>query len=169
MTSLFIIGPTGAGKTTIGKLLAEDLGLQFFDTDQEIIKRTGVSIPTIFEYEGERGFRAREQQVIAQLAALDDVVIATGGGAILDAQNRSILAQNGTVIYLEVSIAEQLARTRNDKNRPLLQNNIEQSLQNMAKSRNHLYAQLSAYTFTTDNSSARKLATRIIKTLEAAT
>lgn len=163
-----MVGPTGAGKTTIGRLLACKLDLAFFDIDQEIIKRTGVSIPTIFEYEGEIGFRQRESVVLDELTRLSHVVIATGGGAILDPNNRQMLQERGTVIYLRVSLAEQLARTHNDKNRPLLQNDIEQSLQHMAKSRNHLYAELADYSFITDNSSARKLAARIITTLEAA-
>lgn len=110
----------GCGKTTVGRQLAKRLGRSFADTDHEIEARTGVRIPTIFEIEGEAGFRRRETQVIAELAAEQDLVLATGGGAILDPANRAALAASGVVIYLNAPPGLLFERTRHDRNRPLL-------------------------------------------------
>ncbi|HEU4619608.1 MAG TPA: shikimate kinase AroK [Gammaproteobacteria bacterium] len=118
--NLFLIGPMGSGKTAVGKQLARDLDMAFHDTDAEIERRTGVDIPFIFEKEGEAGFREREREVLARLAALDHVVVATGGGAVLSADNRAVLKENGLVIYLHASVDEQLKRTSRSQNRPLL-------------------------------------------------
>ena len=111
----------GAGKTTVGKQLSRILGMEFIDSDQEIQRRTGVDIPTIFEFEGEEGFRARERVVIDELTSKDGVVLATGGGAVLDAQNRRVLSARGFVIYLHCSPEQQYERTFRDRNRPLIQ------------------------------------------------
>ena len=111
----------GAGKTTVGKLLAKQMGKAFYDSDQEIKDRTGVSISHIFEGEGEAGVRARESSVLKELVQLKDIVLATGGGAILSEENRALLKRNGTVIYLRASVNDLWARTRHDRNRPLLQ------------------------------------------------
>ena len=119
--NIFFVGLMGAGKTTIGRLLAKHLSKHFYDTDHEIERRTGVNIPLIFELEGEAGFRKRETAVIAELCRMQDIVLATGGGAILAQQNRESLKQHGTVIYLRAHVQELWQRTRNDKNRPLLQ------------------------------------------------
>lgn len=119
--NIFFVGLMGAGKTTIGRMLAKHLGKSFYDTDHEIERRTGVNIPLIFELEGEAGFRKRETGVIAELCQMHDIVLATGGGAILAPQNRDNLRQHGTVIYLRANVQELWQRTRNDKNRPLLQ------------------------------------------------
>ena len=118
---IFLIGPMGAGKTTIGKQLAQSLGMTFGDSDQEIQRRTGVDIPTIFEYEGEEGFRQREQQAIDDLTQVDNQVLATGGGAILRAENRQHLSARGIVVFLACSPEQQFERTYRDRNRPLLQ------------------------------------------------
>jgi len=118
--NVYLIGPMGSGKTAVGRRLAALLGKQFFDSDAEIEKRTGVDIRFIFEKEGEARFREREREVIADLTALDDVVVATGGGVILDAANRDRLAKTGTVVYLETTIDTLVRRTRVTKTRPLL-------------------------------------------------
>lgn len=118
--SIFLIGPMGAGKTTIGRRLAQALRWVFIDSDQEIEQRAGVSIPLIFELEGEAGFR-REKAVMAELTQRQDIVLATGGGAVLDRDNRRYLTGRGLVVYLYASVDEQLRRTRHDNHRPLLQ------------------------------------------------
>jgi len=118
--NIYLIGPMGAGKTTVGRMLAKSLGMAFFDSDAEIETCTGVDIPLIFEYEKEEGFRKREQETILKLCQLDNIVLATGGGVILNPENRDCLYRNGLVIYLKCSIERQLERTRNDSNRPLL-------------------------------------------------
>lgn len=119
--NIFLVGLMGAGKTTIGKLLAKRLKKTFIDTDHEIEHRTGVRIPLIFELEGEAGFREREAALIRELTQRQDIVLATGGGAILRHENRDALAQNGTVVYLNAKIEDLWQRTQHDKNRPLLQ------------------------------------------------
>lgn len=120
--NVYLIGPMGSGKTAVGRRLAALLGKQFFDSDAEIEKRTGVDIRYIFEKEGEARFREREREVIADLTALDGVVVATGGGVILDAANRDRLAKTGTVVYLETTLDTLVRRTRVTKTRPLLMN-----------------------------------------------
>jgi len=111
----------GAGKTTIGKLLADELGLEFKDVDREIEIRSGVDIPWIFDREGESGFRAREAAVLEELGQHEGVLISTGGGAVMRAENRRVMAERGTVIYLHTSVEEQVRRTSRDRKRPLLQ------------------------------------------------
>lgn len=119
--NIFLIGLMGAGKTTLGKQLAAHLKRDFYDSDQVICERTGVSIPTIFELEGEQGFRNREITVIDELTQLNNIILATGGGAILQPQNRLVLRNRGFIVYLKARPEILLARTRLDKNRPLLQ------------------------------------------------
>ncbi|MDQ7989080.1 MAG: shikimate kinase [Candidatus Dactylopiibacterium sp.] len=119
--NIFLVGLMGSGKTTIGRQLARRMGRAFYDSDHEIVSRTGVRIPVIFELEGEAGFRRREAQVIDELAAEGGVVIATGGGAVLNPDNRRRMRESGWVVYLDVPIAILLERTRHDTNRPLLQ------------------------------------------------
>lgn len=119
--NLFLVGLMGAGKTTLGKQFASLHGSRFYDSDQFLCEKTGVSIPTIFELEGEVGFRERESAVIDELTRLDNIVLATGGGAVLRADNRAMLRERGTVVYLHVLPETLIARTGNDRNRPLLQ------------------------------------------------
>lgn len=146
----------GAGKTTIGRLLAAELGLEFVDSDRYIEERCGANIPWIFDMEGEAGFRDREEQAIEQLTALDGVVLATGGGAILRANNRECLNQRGMVVYLCTSIEQQLLRTARDRNRPLLQTeNPEQVLRSLFEVRDPLYRQAAHVILKTDQRNPR--------------
>ncbi len=118
--NIYLIGLMGAGKTTIGRQLAKALGLPFYDSDKAIEEQTGVDIPTIFEYEGEEGFRGREQDMIQELTQINGIVMATGGGAILKEENRKALKENGFVVYLQCSVDKILQRTKRDTQRPLL-------------------------------------------------
>ncbi len=118
--NIYLVGLMGAGKTTVGRQLARRLGRPFFDSDHEIVARTGVAIPTIFEIEGEEGFRRREAQAIAELTAGQNMVMATGGGVVLNPENRRLLHDTGWVVYLNVPPALLFERTRHDRNRPLL-------------------------------------------------
>ena len=156
----------GAGKTTIGKLLAKHLGKDFYDTDHEIEKRTGVKIPVIFELEGEAGFRKRETAVIQDLTKLNNIVMATGGGAVIAEENRQLLQANGTVIYLRANVNELWHRTRNDKHRPLLQNvDIRAKLEQLYAERNPLYTQIASFIIDTGNQPVANLLNRIEKSL----
>jgi shikimate kinase len=119
--NIFLVGMMGAGKTSVGRMLARDLRKQFYDSDHYIETRTGVKIPVIFELEGEAGFRAREATAIDELTALHGIVLATGGGAVLNEANRRRLRARGVVVYLRASVNELWHRTRHDRNRPLLQ------------------------------------------------
>jgi len=119
-SNIYLVGLMGAGKTTVGRQLAKRLGRPFYDSDHEIVERTGVPIPTIFEIEGEEGFRRRESQTIAELTSETDIVLATGGGVVLKPENRSRLHDTGWVVYLNVPPALLFERTRHDRNRPLL-------------------------------------------------
>lgn len=119
-SNIYLVGLMGAGKTTVGRQLAKRLGRPFYDSDHEIVERTGVPIPTIFEIEGEEGFRRREAQAIAELTAESDIVLATGGGVVLNPENRARLHDTGWVVYLNVPPALLFERTRHDRNRPLL-------------------------------------------------
>lgn len=119
--NIFLVGMMGAGKTTVGKLLAKHLGKVFLDCDEELQRRTGVTVSHIFDVEGEAGFRKREAALIEELVQMDNIVLATGGGAVLDEANRACLARNGVVVYLKGNVHDLWQRTRHDKGRPLLQ------------------------------------------------
>ncbi|TNF52219.1 MAG: shikimate kinase AroK, partial [Gammaproteobacteria bacterium] len=143
LNNIFLVGPMGAGKSTIGRQLADALSFRFADSDHEIQRRTGVDIPTIFEYEGEEGFRKREEQVIADLTDQEGIVLATGGGAVLREINRQRLTARGVVIYLHCSPEQQFARTNRDRNRPLIQTaDPLQSLRDIMAIREPLYRQV---------------------------
>ncbi|HSI24430.1 MAG TPA: shikimate kinase [Methylotenera sp.] len=164
--NIFFVGLMGAGKTTIGKLLAKHLGKTFYDTDHEIEKRTGVKVSTIFELEGEVGFRKRETAVIQELSQLSNIIMATGGGAILAEENRQLLKTNGTVIYLRANVNELWHRMRNDKHRPLLQNvDIRAKLEQLYTERNPLYTQTANMIFDTGNQPVANILNQIEKTL----
>ncbi|MEO8442186.1 MAG: shikimate kinase [Betaproteobacteria bacterium] len=160
--SIFLVGLMGAGKTSVGRLLAKRFSKTFYDCDQEIERRTGVKIPVIFEIEGEAGFRAREATVLKELAGLNDIVLATGGGAVLREDNRQVLMHNGTVVYLRASLDDLWQRTRHDRNRPLLRTPDRRAkLEELFAERDPLYREVAAVTMDTGNQSLGNLATRL--------
>lgn len=160
--NLILIGPMGAGKTTIGRQLAARLSLPFVDSDKEIEKRTGVDIPTIFEFEGEAGFRNREAAMIAELTQMDGVVLATGGGSVLRPENREAMRHAGLVVYLQTSVDSQLRRTANDRNRPLLQTEDPRArLEALLQEREPLYRELANLVVDTDREPLRNTLQRI--------
>ena len=161
--NIFLVGPMGAGKSTIGRHLADELHLDFFDSDQEIERRTGADISWIFDLEGEDGFRKREENVINDLTDKQGIVLATGGGSIVTKAVRNRLSARGIVVYLQTTIDKQVARTQRDKRRPLLQNeDPEQVLRDLAEMRNPLYEEVADYIVDTDDQSARAVANQII-------
>ena len=142
-TSIFLVGPMGAGKSTIGRLLSDELEIPFIDSDKEIEDKAGANIPWIFDMEGEAGFRERETKAIDDLTLIDNIVLATGGGAVLKAENRKYLRSGGFVVYLKTSVATQLERTSKDKNRPLLlQDDPEAILTRLLEQRHPLYMEI---------------------------
>ena len=164
--NLFLTGPMGAGKSTIGRQLAKQLGLPFHDSDHEIEARTGVDIPLIFELEGEAGFRKREVTVIDELTRLPNIVLATGGGAVLDPANREHLKTRGRVIYLHTSVNHQLKRTRKDRNRPLLQTgNPRKKLEELMAVRDPLYREIAGIIIDTDGMRVRDVVKIIMQRL----
>jgi shikimate kinase len=166
--SFFLVGPMGAGKSTIGRQLARALGLEFIDSDREIEIRTGVDIPLIFELEGESGFRRREHQVIELLTARKGIVLATGGGAVLDPDNRKCLAARGKVIYLHTSVEQQLQRTAHDRSRPLLQTeNPRQTLEALLATRDPLYREVADWVIETDGCRVRDVVQEIVRRAES--
>jgi shikimate kinase len=161
--NVFLVGPMGAGKSTIGRHLADELHLEFFDSDQEIERRTGADIAWIFDLEGEEGFRKREETVIHDLTDKQGIVLATGGGSIVSKVVRNRLSARGIVVYLQTTIDKQVARTQRDKRRPLLQNDDPETvLRNLAEERNPLYEEVADYVVETDEQSARAVANQII-------
>ena len=164
LPNIYLVGPMGAGKTTVGRHLADLLGREFLDSDHEIERKTGATIPWIFEKEGEQGFRSRESMVIDELTTKNNLVIATGGGAITQALNRGYLNQRGIVIYLYTPVEIQLQRTYRDKNRPLLQvANPEQKLRELLKIRDPLYREVAHHIIETNQGAARDLAQHILQ------
>jgi len=157
----------GAGKSTIGRQLARALGTEFIDSDREIEARTGVDIPLIFELEGEKGFRKREQDVIDELTAMPGIVLATGGGAVLDPLNRRNLAARGTVVYLQTSVDQQLHRTAHDRNRPLLQTpDPRRKLEQLLAERDPLYREVADIVIETDGCRVRDVVQKITHYIE---
>lgn len=165
--NVFLVGPMGAGKTTIGRQLSELLRLEFVDSDHEIEARTGANIPWIFDVEGEDGFRVREESVIEELTRRHGIVLATGGGVVMREANRRHLHERGVVIYLQTPVAVQLERTSRDRNRPLLQTpDPRRRLTELMQLRDPLYRQAAHIVMPTDGGSARDVAMRIIHALE---
>ena len=165
---IFLVGPPGVGKSTVGRHLAAKFGMPFFDLDEVIEERAGANIPWIFDVEGEAGFRKREANMIAELSQQRDVVMATGGGAVESADNRQHLSARGTVVYLFATVEQQLERTSKDKNRPLLQNeDPEQVLRDLFASRHALYEETADIQVATGAQNPRLLVAEIIKQIEA--
>lgn len=166
--NIYLIGPMGAGKTTIGKRIAEIKGMAFADSDAELEKRTGVDISFIFDMEGEEGFRKREADMIAELTDLPNTVLATGGGVVLTPGNRDLLSARGVVVYLETSVEQQLKRTQHSRNRPLLEDSadVETTLRELMAERDPLYRQIADLVVATGDQPARRLAREIVEQLE---
>ena len=166
--NIFLIGPMGVGKSTIGRQLASLLGKNFMDTDHEIEKRTGVDIPTIFDIEGEEGFRKREAAIVNEMTSGSNLVLATGGGVILREDNRRAL-RRGFVVYLSASLGTLVERTRRDKSRPLLQNTDKQKkIEQLMAERDPIYREESDLIVETDGRSAKAVAKEIVDQLKAA-
>lgn len=167
MDKLILIGPMGAGKSSIGRRLAEMLGLPFHDTDQAIQSRAGVGIDFIFEKEGEAGFRRREEKVLAELLAGEPAVIATGGGVVLSASNREQIRNGGTVVYLETTVDWQLARTRRGQHRPLLDTaDPAARLAEILAEREPLYRECAAITVSTNGRRVQSVASAVLSALD---
>ena len=161
--NIFIVGPMGSGKSTVGKIISDELFLNFFDTDDEIESRTGASIDWIFDLEGEEGFRKRESSILEEIVKKNSIVLSTGGGIILSDSNREMLSSRGTVFYLSTPISVQLERTSKDKDRPLLKNgDPEEILTRLQKERKDLYESVSDHIIDTENKSSQEVATEII-------
>lgn len=165
--NLFLVGPMGAGKSTVGRKLADALKLEFVDLDHYIEEKTGADIPLIFEYEGEDGFRKREHDALNQLSVQEDLVIATGGGVVLRPENRSLLKANGLVIYLQTDVDVQLARLHRCTKRPLLQApDRRERLTEMARERNPLYQGVSDLTMVSGKVSVPAMAKQTLQSLK---
>lgn len=165
--SIFLIGPMGAGKSSVGRYLAQQLRMDFYDTDEEIEKRTGVDIGWIFDLEGDEGFRKREASVIDTLTELPGIVLATGGGSIVAEENQHVLAERGIVIYLEVSLSLQENRTVNESRRPLLRvANRQEVLERLHVERKPIYEKLAHFRVLTDKRNVRTVTDEIIHWLK---
>jgi shikimate kinase/3-dehydroquinate synthase len=166
--NIFLVGLMGAGKTTNGRLLARRLDMTFIDSDHEIEARTGATIPWIFEIEGEASFRRREADVIRELTAGSGIVLATGGGAVLDPTSRALLAERGTVIYLRASVSSILMRTAHDKNRPLLQTaDPRKKLEDLTAQREPLYREIADMVIDTGRPNVQSMVQTILDQLAA--
>lgn len=165
--NIFLIGPMGAGKSTIGRQLAQQLNMEFFDSDQEIERRTGADITWVFDVEGEDGFRDREEKVINDLTEKLGIVLATGGGSVKSKETRNRLSARGVVVYLKTTIDKQLSRTQRDKKRPLLQtDNPKDVLERLAQERNPLYEEIADITIEADEYTAKAVVNQIIQMIE---
>lgn len=165
--NIILVGAMGVGKSTIGRKIAKKLKKEFLDSDKEIEKKTGVDISTIFEYEGEEGFRAREEKIINHLCSSDNYVLATGGGAILSHKTRTLLAACGTVFYLKASVDTLSSRTKTDSSRPLLNSsNRKQVIKELLDTREELYKETANYVIDTNKHSITWAVNQILKIIE---
>ncbi len=166
--NLFLVGPMAVGKTTIGRLLARELNLEFFDSDQEIERKAGAEIAWIFDVEGEERFRDRESAVIEELTAREGILLATGGGSVLRPENRRFLQSRGIVIYLDTSVETQIRRTEKDRKRPLLQSpKRREILAALKDARDPLYQELADFRIYVGDSNARKTVAGILRQLKS--
>ena len=164
--NIYLIGPMGTGKTAVGKQLGKLLGVPFLDSDAEIEKHAGVDIPYIFEREGEGGFRQRERDAIAELCRRENIVLATGGGAVLAPETRRLLHETGVVIFLQTSLAQQMQRVGKGRGRPLLKGtDLAQRLTELREARDPLYREIADYTISTDNRRVSRVAEMILNDL----
>ena len=162
--NIFIVGPMGSGKSTVGKIISSELFLTFYDTDEEIETRTGASIDWIFDLEGEEGFRKRESKILEEMVQKNSIVLSTGGGIILSESNREMLSSRGTVFYLATPLAVQLERTSKDKDRPLLKDGDPgEILKNLHLARESLYKEVADYSVNTEGKSSQEVSSDIIK------
>ncbi|MDG0965796.1 MAG: shikimate kinase AroK [SAR86 cluster bacterium] len=162
--NIFIVGPMGSGKTTVGKIVASELFLEFHDTDAKIEENTGVTIDWIFDIEGEAGFRKRETAILRDMVASNSIVLATGGGIVIEEENRELLASRGTVFYLHTPLNTQVERTSKDKDRPLLKDqDPEKVLADLQESRQSLYEAVADHIIDTENKSGSQVANKIVK------
>ncbi len=162
MNRIFLVGPMGSGKTTVGRHLARRLNMDFVDLDHEIQARCGVQVSVIFDIEGEAGFRRRESELLDELTQRDQIILATGGGSVIDPGNRRMLSERGLVVYLRTSVDQQLKRLERDKQRPLLQApNRRRRLQDMAENRNPVYEECADLIVPSDNISPMAMAGRV--------
>ena len=162
--NIFLVGPMGAGKSTIGRALAKELKLDFYDSDVVIEDRAGADIAWIFDVEGEEGFRLREQKIIDELTQKTNIVLATGGGVVITPENRNFLAGRGVVIYLKTSLQQQFERTKRDTRRPLLQtDDLEARLELLRTQRDFHYEDMADMSFDTDKLTVKAVANNIIK------
>src|ERR1017187_385101 len=167
--NVFLIGPMRSGKSAVGRQLARLLRFTFYDSDADIEAKTGVDIGYIFDKEGEPGFRMREKESIERLTRLDGVVLATGGGAVIDADNRRVLAERGTVVYLETSVDQQLERTRHGRHRPLLNDtDPQETLKELMLRRAALYKEIADLTVSTNGRRVQLVAEEIYQALHRA-
>lgn len=167
--NIFFVGPMGSGKTTVGKVVAKSLSHEFLDSDQEIEDRAGANISWIFDVEGEEGFRDREEAIIDELSLKNDIVLSTGGGAILRKENREKLKKRGLVVYLKASAEQILKRTAKDKKRPLLQtDNREQVVKDLISTRDPLYQEIADITIATGKGKISEVTQDILLQIRAA-
>lgn len=164
--NIILVGPMGSGKTTIGRQLAKQLNMSFFDSDHEIEAKTGANIPLIFELEGEQGFRKRETAMLDELSQKNNTILATGGGAVLTLENRKMLRQRGIVIYLSATLEQLWERTRLDKNRPLLQTeNPRKKIETLLEQRDPLYKEIADIIIDTGTGNVKSTIKQIITQL----
>lgn len=168
MDNIFLIGPMGSGKTTLGRRIAPGLGLEFIDVDEELEKRCGVEVAVIFEIEGEAGFRERESNLLAEIASVPGQLIATGGGSVLSERNREVIRASGTVVWLKTTVGQQIRRLERDKRRPLLAApDRRKRLTEMAEQRNPVYSSLADVVFESQNRPLVQMAGALERTIRS--